>query len=363
MKILVVGAGIAGLAIGWRLAQAGATVEIVERGLPGRAASWAAAGMLAPGAELSTDDDALSHFARAARAAWPAFARELEGASGWDIGFSVIGSLIVAQTEARAASLKRHAAGEWLTREKWLAREPLLSPHLHGALYVPDDAQVDNRVLGDALSAALARLSVPLRHNLAARALIVDGGRVRGIVTPSGSLFGDAVILACGAWMNLLEGIRADELPPVRPAKGQMVALAPPDGVALPHCLIWDDEVYLAPRRDRIFIGATVEDAGFDTSVTREACRRLVAEAAWIIPALAQWRIAEMWAGLRPRTPDSAPVLGESGIAGLYVAGGQFRNGILFAPAVAAAISALVLGRENNAEIRAFDPRRFNALA
>ena len=187
MKILVVGAGIAGLAIGWRLAQAGATVEIVERGLPGRAASWAAAGMLAPGAELSTDDDALSHFARAARAAWPAFARELEEASGWDIGFSVPGSLIVAQTEARAASLKRHAAmlgesgtrSEWLTRDNLLAREPLLSRNLHGALHVPGDAQVDNRVLGDALGAALARLSVPLqqfrREHLLAQSMIDNG--------------------------------------------------------------------------------------------------------------------------------------------------------------------------------------------
>jgi glycine oxidase len=320
---------------------------------------------------LSTDDDALTRFARSAHAAWPAFARELEEASGWDIGFSGPGSLIVAQTEARAASLKRHAAmlgesrtrSEWLTRDNLLAREPLLSRNLHGALHVPDDAQVDNRVLGDALGAALARLSVPLHRNSPARALIVEGGRIRGIVTPSGALFGDAVILACGAWMNLLEGIRADELPPVKPAKGQMVALAPPDAVALPHCLIWDDEVYLAPRRDRIFIGATVEDAGFDTSVTREACRRLVAEAARIIPALAQWRIAEMWAGLRPRTPDSAPVLGMSGIAGLYVAGGQFRNGILFAPAVAEAISALILKEKIRPEIRAFDPRRFNALA
>ncbi len=363
MKIIIVGAGIAGLAIGWRLAQAGATVEIVERGQPGRAASWAAAGMLAPGAELGADDDALSHFARSARAAWPAFARELEEASGWDVGFAVVGSLIVAQTEARAASLKRHAAGQWLTRENLLARQPLFSPHLHGALYVPDDARVNNRVLGDALCEALARLSVPLRHNTPARALIVESGRVRGIVTPSGALFGDAVILACGAWMNLLEGVRADELPPVKPAKGQMVSLAPPVGTTLPRCLIWDDEVYLAPRYDRVFIGATVEDAGFDTSVTRDACRRLVSEAARIIPALAPWRVAEMWAGLRPRTPDSAPVLGESGIAGLFVAGGQFRNGILFAPLVATAVSALVLGAENSADLHPFDPRRFNALA
>jgi glycine oxidase len=363
MKIIVVGAGIAGLAIGWRLAQAGATVEILERGQPGRAATWAAAGMLAPGAELGNGHNGLVHFAKTARIAWPDFARELEQASGVDIGFRESGSLMVARDQGRADALKQHAAArgdvEWLTGDQVRQIEPLMSPNVTGALHVPHDAQVDNRVLGNALIAALTRLPVTMRNNCAVQALVSAGGHIRAVSTSTGTYEAEAVVLACGAWINLLSGVAQGELPPIRPAKGQMIALAPPTGAALPQSLIWDEEIYLVPKRDRVLIGATVEDAGFDTSVTRETSRHLVAAAAAIMPALSEWRMAEMWAGLRPRTPDDAPVLGKSAISNLYVAGGQFRNGILFAPAAADAMTALIINGRGSEAITSFDPCRF----
>jgi len=140
-----------------------------------------------------------------------------------------------------------------------------------------------------------------------------------------------------------------------------MVAVQVPDGTRVPRHLLWGDDVYLVPRHDRILIGATIEDVGFDTSVSSETCSRLISAAGRIVPSLGEWEVSEMWAGLRPRTPDGAPVLGASTIDGLYVAGGQFRNGILFAPAVADAMQRIVLSFQSVAEIRAFDPLRFNA--
>jgi glycine oxidase len=136
-----------------------------------------------------------------------------------------------------------------------------------------------------------------------------------------------------------------------------MIACIPPAGIAMPNALIWSDDVYLVMRGDRLLIGATVEDAGFDTSVERRTCDELLGSAAQLIPSIAGWQPAEFWAGLRPRTPDDAPVLGATDTEGLYVAGGQFRNGILFAPAVAQSMLDILRGDARG--ITAFDPLRF----
>ncbi len=367
MKVLIVGAGVAGLAIGWRLAEAGVEVEILERGLAGRGATWASAGMIAPGAELGHETSAMAAFAREARRAWPGFAAELEAQSGHAISYRESGSLRVAESAERGAALQAEAAAlaregveaVWLPPAAMREAEPLLSAALFGALRIADDAQVDNRALTDALGLAARNAGAQLRENCAVQTLSVQDWRVRAVVTAEGTLAADHVVVACGAWMNLLGGLDAGALPPVRPAKGQMIACVPPEGTALPNALVWSDEVYLVPRKDRLFIGATVEDASFDTSISREARDRLIGAAKRLIPSLSRWRVSEMWAGLRPRTPDDAPVLGATPVLGLYVASGQFRNGILFAPMVAATLTNLILGRSGAQEGAAFDPRRF----
>jgi glycine oxidase len=362
MKVIIVGAGIAGMAIGWRLAQAGADVELYDRGLAGRGATWAAAGMIAPGAELKDESEHLAAFARRSRAAWPTFAAELETESGSSIGYDEPGSLIVAFDDARARSLQSHAGSlgaKWIEPPSLQQLEPLVSADLRGALFMPDDAQVDNRRTAEALRTVLSRRNIPIHENNEVRGLLITDDRVRGIVCATGTAAADAVIVASGAWLNEFGGAPA-ELPPVAPVKGQMVAVEPPVGTALPKHLLWGDDVYMAPRRGRLLIGATVEDAGFDTSVSAEVCARLVSLAARIIPSLHGWLVTEMWAGLRPRTPDGAPVLGASKIEGLYVAGGQFRNGILFAPAVADAMRQIVLTSQSPPELRSFDPKRFS---
>jgi glycine oxidase len=367
MKVLVVGAGVAGLAVGWRLANAGIAVEILERGLAGRGATWASAGMIASGAEVGPEKNAIAQFAREARMKWPRFAKELEAASAMRIFYRELGSLMVAESahqahalESQAAELAREGvAAAWIVGAELRRREPLLSPSLLGALHIRDDAQVDNRILPEALRIALAKAGAVLRERCDVSALAIQDGRVRGVVTVEGMIAADLVVLACGAWVNLLGGIGPDDLPPVKPAKGQMAACEPPAAISLPQALIWADDVYLVPRGRRLFIGATVEDASFDTSVSREARDNLLEAARRIIPSLVDWRLAEMWAGLRPRTPDDAPVLGTTVVDGLFVAGGQFRNGILFAPEVADAICDLILGKPARGEHRAFDARRF----
>ena len=363
MKVIIVGAGIAGLAIGWRLAQAGAEVELFDRGLAGRGATWAAAGMIAPGAELKGESEALASFARNARAAWPAFAAELEAESGCAIGYSEPGSLIVALDDTHARALKQHAdrsATEWLTPAQLRRREPLLSPEVRGALHIAGDAQVDNRLAADALRIALARRNIAIRENTDVKGLLISENQAHGIICTGGAVQSDAVVVAAGAWVNRFDTASAT-LPPITPVKGQMVAVEAPVGTLLPHHLLWGDDVYLVPRRDHVLIGATVEDAGFDTSVSSAACKRLISAAARIVPLLAKWPVAEAWAGLRPRTPDGAPVLGASSVQGFYVAGGQFRNGILFAPAVADSMRRIILSSEPISDIPSFDPRRFDS--
>jgi len=359
MKVLIAGGGIAGLAIAWRLSGQGVTVEVVERGICGRGASWAAAGMLAPGGELAGEADDLARLAHESRALWPRFAAGVERAAGRSVGFRETGSLLVAESKRQAAALRTRAngSGDWLSRDELLRREPLLSPDLTGALYFPADAQVDNRAICEALHAALRGKSVTIHENCEARSILVEGGEANALLTDRGPMEADCFVLACGAWMDLISAPDFD-LPPVRPVKGQMMAYVPPAGIGLPDTLLWADEVYLVPRSGRLLVGATVEDAGFDDSVDIQACAKLRHAAARVIPSLPHWRMAEVWAGLRPHTPDDAPVLGATSLPRLYVAGGQFRNGILFAPAVADKMTAILLGRETEIA-EAFNPLRF----
>jgi len=368
MKIVIIGGGVAGLAIGWRLAQSGCAVDVLERGLVGRASSWAAAGMLAATAETGVSNEPHAQLARAGREAWSGFAAELENAYGGSIGFRNCGAMLVAHSDARAATLKSVAAelagrGEraaWLPPGDARALEPLLSANIKGVLHAPDDAQVDNRILSSALAAAFVRAGGTLREHCDVQSLEISGGRIAAAVTSGGTILADKVVIAAGAWSSAIGGVR-DILPPVRPAKGQMTALAPPDGGSLPNGLIWGEEiVYLVPRTGTLLVGATVEDTGFETSVSREARDDLIRRAVSLLPSLKDWRVVESWAGLRPRTPDDAPVLGATSVSGLYVASGQYRNGILFVPVIAEMMRDAVLEKDPGELFRAFAPGRFH---
>jgi glycine oxidase len=363
MKIVVVGAGIAGLSIGWRLAQAGAEVVVLDRAQPGTGATIASAGMIAATAENGDETSPVAKLGRASAALWPAFAAEIEAVSHHKIGFRPEGTLLIArnaaEAEHHAARARSVASARLLTPDEARAMEPMLARSITGALFDPDEAQVDNRAIGLALSRAFVRAGGNLQPNETVVRVEVEGGKVLGAVSQFSIYRADAYVLAAGAWTGRIEGLPPDILPPVVPVKGEMIALTPGVGGALPKHVIWGNEVYLVPRHGRLFVGATAERVGFDTALTDAAAKWLRGQAAGLMPALASWDAAEHWAGLRPGSPDDLPILGETAVPGLYVASGQYRNGILLAPVMAEVLRSLILERKSALDLSAFDPRRF----
>lgn len=362
MKVVIIGAGVAGLSIGWRLAQDGAEVVVLERAQAGRGATWASAGMISATAEMAHADAPEARFAAHSAALWPTFARDIEESSGVRVGFRQDGALIVAQTDDEAAPLRARASHaphlDYLSPDQARALEPLLASGIAGALLDPEEAQVDNRALGRALATAFRRAGGKLALNEAVIRIEVEGGRAVAARTPFALYGADAFVLAAGAWSARVEGLPAEAVPPIEPVKGEMIALKPDPDLAPAH-MLWGNEIYVVPRGPRLLVGATVARAGFDSGVTEGAARWLFGQAATLLPALAQWDIVEHWAGLRPGSPDDLPLIGASALDGLFVASGQYRNGILFAPAIAEAMRSIVLDGAAPDEVRAFDPHRF----
>ncbi len=361
MKVVIIGAGVAGLGIGWMLAKAGVDVTVLERAQVGNGATTASAGMIAAAAELGETHTPEAALAARASALWPEFAQELRSESGIDTGYRKSGALLVhMKSEAGQDHQALSGHSEVLTGPQARSLEPLLSEEIAGAVLARDEAQVDSQALCRALAVAFVRAGGKVLSNETAVRFEWRAGKMIGIATPFTTHHADAFILAAGAWSSRIEGLPPEAIPPVTPIKGEIAVLAPPSGVSLPAHLVWGNGVYLVPRRDRLLVGATMERAGFDTSLTQSAMRWLYRQANGLMPGLASWRLTEHWAGLRPGSPDGMPILGSTAVEGLYVATGQYRNGILFAPAVSEVLSRLIL--ERTAVDPAFDPRRFEGM-
>ena len=381
MNVVIIGAGVAGLGIGWKLAQAGASVTILERAQPGRGATTASGGMIAAAAELGHADTPEAAFAKRANDLWSDFVTQLEAQSGVFLDYRKSGSLMVALKTGgcphahggakpdadkgghdHGGQPNPHAQGAdiaMLTAEQARAMEPMLSEDIAGALWAPHEATIDTHALVRALVTAFVKAGGTILANETAVRVEIEGSRAVGVRTPFALHRADAYILAAGAWTSCVEGLPPEAVPPVIPIKGEIVVLTPPAGANLPKHVVWGNEIYVVPRTERLLVGATMERAGFDTGKSSEACRWLLRQSAGLMPVLKGWEVAEHWAGLRPATPDGLPILGQTVVEGLYVASGQFRNGILFAPAVADALRRFVIGEEISPTLRAFDPRRF----
>lgn len=357
MKVIIIGAGVAGLSIGWRLAEAGADVTVLERARAGRAATWAAAGMLAAGAESVDAPPAEAALCRASAAMWESFAAEIEAKSEQRIYYRRDGALILALTKDEAETLRRR--GQFIGAEEARAMEPLIGANIEGALWDPNEAQVDNRALVPALGRCFVQAGGKISTNESAIRFEMEGERAVAVRTQFHHREADAFVIAAGAWSSQIEGL--PPLPKIDPVKGEMISLAPDHASQIPARLIWGNEVYLVPRHDRLLVGATADDAGFDTGVSTRARDWLYEHACGLIPALKQWEIADQWAGLRPRAEDGLPVLGKTGADNVFVASGQFRNGILFAPMIAQTMRSLILEQKTPPEISKFDPLRFAA--
>jgi glycine oxidase len=351
MNVVIICAGVAGLGVGWRLLQQGCGVTILERFQPGTGASWAAAGMLAVTAELEDAAEAERALALRASALWPGFAAELEEASGRAVFLASDGALLLAADAAELEVMAGRANSELklMGAEEARALVPLLGGTV-GGLWSPREAHVDNRALAEALTIAVLKAGGVILPNEPGVRIEWQGGRAVGVLSPYRRYDADTILVAAGAWSSLLGDI------PIAPVKGEVIALQPPPGAKLPGPVVWGEGVYCVPRHGRLLVGATAEEAGFDTSLTDQGRDKLRGAAEALMPGLKAWDLADHWAGLRPKSPDGLPLLGPFA-DGLFVASGQYRNGILFTPAIADEMAALMLGKAN--VIPDFDPRRF----
>jgi glycine oxidase len=323
--------------------------------------------MLAACCEAEPGEDALVSLGRESQKRWPAFAAGLQQVSGIDVELRTEGTLVVALTADDQARLQHHLVHQhnlglplhWITPAETRRREPHLAGKLAGAVWSPEDHQVDNRKLAQALRIAAA--GAIIREHTPVKSISTTNGRVDGVVLEDGTkIASDVVVLAAGAWSRSIGGLAPEQRPPVRPIKGQMLSLRMDASAPLIQHVVWAPSVYLVPRRDgRLIVGATVEEKAFDTTLTAGGLLTLL-EAAWrAIPAIEELPIDEMWVGHRPGSRDDAPILGPGPVSGLIYATGHHRNGILLAPITADAIAQLVLDGTVAPAIRPFGIERF----
>lgn len=354
LDAVFVGGGVIGLACAWRAAERGARVAVLERAEPPAGATDVAAGMLAPVGELTFGEPELLELTLASARLYPQFVAELEAASGEATGYAECGALHVALDRDEAAQLRRRhdlqrsleLEAEWLAPRACRQLEPGLTPSFNGGVHAAGEAAVDPRALARALAVALRAAGGELRTGAEVVDGIWDGERLAGVRTAAGEeLRAATVVLASGAWSGATTWLPAPARPPVRPVKGEVVELGSRDGD--PPCgrILASERVYLVPRPDgRLVVGATVEERGFDTTVTAGGVHELLREAYRLLPEVAEMELLGAVAGLRPGTPDNLPRIGPGAVPGLVLATGHYRNGILLAPLTADRIAAQLAG-------------------
>jgi glycine oxidase len=363
--VVVVGAGVQGSSVALRLAQAGLRVTVLERAVPGAEASSAAGGILSPGVE-AVEPGPFYALGRASLARYPAFVAEVEARSGMSVGYRAQGVLEVALDDdhakvlaARAEKILKHGLPvEVLDGDGVHRLEPAVSPEARGALFFPDEASLDPRVLARAVYVAAARAGAGYVTGQVRR-IRVEGGRAVGVEHERGRIDAGAVVLAAGSWSMLVEG---NGLPAgaVRPVRGQIAVMdtRPP----LLSRVIFSGHGYVVPRADgRILSGSTMEEVGFEKAVTAGGLQHVLEVAIGIAPALAKAPVVETWSNFRPASPDGEPILGAGNVPGLFYATGHTRNGILLAPITADALAAAILGKPAPVDLAPFSPARLRA--
>ncbi|MDT0391841.1 glycine oxidase ThiO [Streptomyces dubilierae] len=371
--VLVIGGGIIGLVTAWRAAQRGLATAVVDPE-PGGGAAQVAAGMLAAVTELHYGEQTLLGLNLASARRYPDFAAELTELTGHDLGYRRCGTLAVAlDADDRAHLRELHALqqqsgldSQWLSGRECRRLEPMLAPGVRGGLRVDGDHQIDPRRLAGALVAACERAGVVF-HRVWAERLTVTGDRATGAVTADGTgLAAGQVVLAGGSLSGRLAGVPQEVLPPVRPVKGQVLRLAMPGrhGPFLSRtvrAVVRGSHVYLVPRESgELVVGATSEELGWDTTVTAGGVYELLRDAHELVPGITELPLTETRAGLRPGSPDNAPLLGPAGLDGLLLATGHHRNGVLLTPVTGDALAHALTTGELPEEARPFTPRRFS---
>ena len=370
--VVVIGGGVIGLTIARALAHRGAgEICLIERASLGHEASFAAAGMLAPQAEANSQDD-FFRLACHSRDLYAGFASSLHDETGIDVELDTTGTLYLALTHHDLVEIEKRyewqtAAGlevEKLTATQALQLEPCISQSVRGALGFPHDLQVENRRLLSALANSVAKLGVTVLVGTTVESVKIERDEVRGVHTLRGFISCPNVVVAAGTWSSLLKLSQPSEKRAmmVEPVRGQMISFdARPQ---LTRHVIYSPRGYIVPRRDgRLLAGSTSERAGFAKQVTAGGISAILQNAQEISPSVSALPIVDTWAGLRPRAPDSLPVLGPCDeIGGLFYATGHYRNGILLAPVTGELIAEAIVTGITSPLLGPFSPSRFDLV-
>lgn len=381
--VAVLGGGIIGLVTAWRAAQRGLRTTVVDPE-PAGGAARAAAGMLAAVTELHYNEETLLALNLASAARYPEFVRELEEASGQDTGYRAAGTLSVAlDSDDRAHLRELHALqrrcgldAEWLTGRECRRLEPMLAPAVRGGLRVDGDHQVDPRRLATALLRACERAGVTVRRASAVRLLTARGHATGAALDDGTELAAGQTVLATGSRSGQLAGVPPELLPPVRPVKGQVLRLrmpeargagagagaygAPPFLSRTVRAVVRGGHLYLVPRGNgELVLGATSEEMGWDTTVTAGGVYELLRDAHELLPGITELPLTETCAGLRPASPDNAPLLGPTALPGLLLATGHYRNGVLLTAVTGDVMGEVLATGTLPEQARPFSPLRF----
>ncbi|HEV2828267.1 MAG TPA: glycine oxidase ThiO [Pyrinomonadaceae bacterium] len=364
--VVIIGGGVIGLSIARELARRGEReVTLVERGELGAEASWAAGGMLGPQVEADRPDD-FFRLACASRDLYPEFAGALLAETGVDVELDKTGTLYLGFTSSDELEMRRRfdwqvKAGlqiEWLAGDEARQLEPNISPHVRCALRFPNEYQVENRRVLQALAVSTRKLGVSLVTNCTVNSVRSEKGKVAGVETSSGFIGSPVVIVSAGAWTSQITPAHVQ----IDPVRGQMLCF---NAHQFARHVIYSPRGYLVPRRDgRLLAGSTSEHAGFDKRVTDDGAQSIKSMAFEIAPRLADFSLIDSWAGLRPRAEDNFPVLGpDEEVAGLSYATGHYRNGILLAPITAKLLADSIIENTAPTVLRSFSPQRFRTVA
>jgi glycine oxidase len=365
--VAIAGGGVIGGAIALELSRAGKRVGIFDRQQPGQEASWASAGILSPAPE-SPGMIAMVPLGKMSLSLYPEFVAQVEELSGKSTGFRPKGTLeafFSGDTKEKLSTIiaLHHGLGlkaEPLRAEDARELEPALSEDVEAAVLRPDECSVDNRALTSAVLEAAQRSGAKVFSGNGARAIWREGSRCAGLILQNEKVEAKWTVIAAGSFSAAIEGVA--NYAPVRPAKGQMASLRI-DDLEIQRVL-WSENIYLVPRNDgRILAGATLEHVGFDKRTTAGGIQKILAAAIELAPGLANARIEETWAGLRPDSPDHLPILGPTDVDGLLIATGHFRSGILLTPITARLIREWITEERVSVDWDRFSPLRFVAAA
>jgi len=362
--VVIIGGGVIGLSLAYQLALEGVSVTVLERGQIGQEASSAGAGILAPQAEME-EMSPLTELCLASKNLYSNFVHQLVSKTGIDIEFSQAGLLYAAFSGEEHAELEgryrwQSALGlsiQKLTPSEALGVEKNLSSSVFSALFFPEEAHVDNIKLMEALRVACVQMEVRLVAGCQGISIRADGQRVSGVEGTSGLWLTRKAVIAAGSWSGMITTPLSYKLP-IKPARGQMIAVK--SSAPFLRRPVYSHRGYLVPRNDgRIFLGTTVEWAGYDKSVTVEGMQHILSAGVEIFPGIKSFPISSYWAGFRPHCEDGNPVLGATDAEGLYIATGHFRNGLLLAPITAKLLTDLIIRRTSSKLLEVFSPSRF----